>query len=418
MTPDLSRKLEIDALYRCKLLDRRLADSSQASEIAQQCTPPHRPDSFDIVEHGPQPRAATEFAIIGDREAMRLVANPHEQKQCGRVSRQDDRVLAIRQENTLFGLHHRTFTRIVEHVLLGDRNNVNLIEQLVLLQNFDRDIELALAAVDYPEVGELVVGDRTLEAPAQDLVHTGEVVLPIDRAHPVAAIKLLLRPALVEGHLRCDHHRALQVRDVVAFHPLGRVAQMELRAQLLEHLLACVLVVPPCGETLPRVIHRHLEQAQLVATLRHQEVHIAAAPLREQLGAYAGVLELDRHDNLVGHEARTRVILRQQISKHVLVGKFEVLEAPALRAREFAMAHHQDDRLDEAALAIEPEDVLIAAPMMQYGLALDSLFDCAHAVAYARRLFELEPLGVAAHPLAHLLEQLEVLALEQHLGGV
>src|SRR5260370_31352424 len=220
MTPDLSRKLEVDALHQRKLLDRRLADSAQAPEIAQQCPPPDRPYSFDIVEHGPQPRAATEFAIIGDREAMRLVANPHEQKQCGRVSRQDDRVLAIRQENTLFGLHHRTFTRIVEHVRLGDQNNVNLIEQLVLLQNFDRDIELALAAVDYPEVGELVVGDRTLEAPAQDLVHTGEVVLPIDRAHPVAAIKLLLRLALVEGHPRGDPHSALPGCGLWSFHPL------------------------------------------------------------------------------------------------------------------------------------------------------------------------------------------------------
>src|SRR6266851_5908159 len=147
MTPDLSRKLEIDALYRCKLLDRRLADSPQASEISQQCTSPHRPDSFDIVEHGTQPRAATELAIVRDRETMRLVSDPHEQEQRGRVSRQDDRVLAIRQENTLFGLHHRTFARIVEHVLLGYRNHVDLIEQLMFLQNFDRDIALALPVV-------------------------------------------------------------------------------------------------------------------------------------------------------------------------------------------------------------------------------------------------------------------------------
>ncbi len=63
---------------------------------------------------------------------MRLVANPHEEEQRGRISWQHDRVLAIWQENTLFGLHHRTFARIVEHVLLGYRNNVDLIEQRML----------------------------------------------------------------------------------------------------------------------------------------------------------------------------------------------------------------------------------------------------------------------------------------------
>src|SRR6266851_1835887 len=147
MTPDLSRKLEIDALYRCKLLDRRLADSPQASEISQQCTPPHRPDAFDIVEHGAQPRAATELAVVRDRETMRLVADPNEQEQRRGISWQHDRVFAIRQENTFFGLHNRAFARIVEHVLLGDRNHVDLIEQLVLLYNFDRDVALALPVV-------------------------------------------------------------------------------------------------------------------------------------------------------------------------------------------------------------------------------------------------------------------------------
>ena len=94
--------------------------------------------------------------------------------------------------------------------------------------------------------------------------------------------------------------------------------------------------------------------------------------------------------------------MRQQIGEDVLVGEFEVLKTPSLGAGQLAAAHHQDDRLDEAAFAIEAENVLVDAPVMKHGLALDGLFDRAHLVAQARRLLELEPLGMRLHPLAHL----------------
>ena len=239
---------------------------------------------------------------------------------------------------------------------------------------------------------------------------------PSTRANPVAPIEILARLALVEGHLRADHHRALQIRDVVALDPLGRVAQMELGAQVVEHLLARLLVVAARGETLARILHRHFEQAQLVAALRHRRLDLLAAPLGEQLGAHLGVFELDRHDDLVGDVARARVILRQQVGEHILVGEFEVLKTPAMRAGQLAAAHHQHDRLDKAALAIKPEDILIDSPMMQHGLPLDGLFDRAHAVAHPRRLFEFEPLGMAFICSRISLQQLEVLALQQHLS--
>ena len=66
------------------------------------------------------------------------------------------------------------------------------------------------------------------------------------------------------------------------------------------------------------------------------------------------------------------------------------------------MTHDQDDRLDEAALTIQTENVLVAAPMMKHGLALDRLFECAHAIAHPRRIFEFQSIGVFAHPLAQI----------------
>ena len=119
-----------------------------------------------------------------------------------------------------------------------------------------------------------------------------------------------------------------------------------------------------------------------------------------------------------GDIARARVVLREQIREHVLVGEFEVLKIPAMSAGQLPAAHHQHNRLDEAALAIQPEDILIDSPVMQHGLALDGLLDRAHAVAHPRGIFEFEALSMRLHLLAHLAQQLEVLALQQHRRGV
>ena len=55
---------------------------------------------------------------------------------------------------------------------------------------------------------------------------------------------------------------------------------------------------------------------------------------------------------------------------------------------------------------------------MQDGLALDGFFDCADAIADARRLLELEARRVILHQIAHLAQQLEIFPLEQHLRRV
>ena len=199
---------------------------------------------------------------------------------------------------------------------------------------------------------------------------------------------------------------------------LGVLRRWSSRAQLLEHPLARVLIVAARGEALPCVVHRHFEQAQFFAALRHQELDFFSAPFGEQLGAHVGILQRDRHDHLVRRDARARIELREQVGEDVLVGEFQIVETPSLRIGELAAAHHQHDRLDKAALAIKPEDVLVDTPVMQHGLALDGLFDRAHLVAQARRLLELQPLGMLAHPFAQLLEHFEVAPLKQHLRGV
>ena len=98
--------------------------------------------------------------------------------------------------------------------------------------------------------------------------------------------------------------------------------------------------------------------------------------------------------------------------------EFEVLKAPSLGAGQLAAAHNQDDRLDESAFAVDSEHVLVDSPMMQHGLPLDGFFDRADAVADSRRLLELQAGRMRLHLIAHLMQQFEVLALEQHLRRV
>src|SRR3984957_18583836 len=279
MAANLGCEFAIESLDLRDLVDGRFANPLETAEMTQQRAPTHRTDAFDIVEHRAQPRATPQFAVVGDRKSMRLVANPHEQEQRGRVLRQHDRILAPGNEDAFLGFRHFFFAPVVQHVLFGQRHAIDLIEQSELAQHFERDVQLSLAAVDHPQIRVDVFAHCTLEPALQDFVHAGEVILSFEAANPVAAVEILARLAFVEGDLRSDHHRALQIRNVVAFHPLGRVAQTELDAKILEHLLAGLLVIAPRSKTLARIVHRHFEQAELLAALRHYYFAFLSAPL-------------------------------------------------------------------------------------------------------------------------------------------
>src|SRR5581483_7479048 len=375
----------------------------------------HRTYPLDIVKDRTQAGATPEFAIVGDREPMGLVANSHQKKERRRIPGQHDRILSIRQKNALLRLGNFLLHPVVQHVLLRQRDAIDLFDEPLLAQNLERDVELPLASVDYPEVRVVVLAPGPLRPPGQHLRKAGEVILSLEAANPVAAIAVLVRFALVEGYLRTDHHRTLEIGDVVAFNALGRVAQMKPRAQLFEHLLACVLVVAARGETLPRILHRHLQNSQLLTPLREENLHFPAAPLGQQLGPHLEVLERNGKDDFVGNVARTLIELSQEIGEDFLVGELQVLETPALGARKLSAAHDQDDCLDEPALAVQAEDILIDSPVMKDGLTFDGLFNRAHAVADSGCRFEFKARGVRLHLLAHLAKQLEVLALEQQL---
>ncbi len=390
MASDFGGQVAVEAFYCCDLVGGGFTDPAEASEVTEHRAAADWADAFDVIEDRAQPCAAAELAIVSDRKSMCLVADADQQEERGRILRQHYWILAVWQEDALFGFGDFFFVTLIEDVLLGERHAIDLIAQIEFAQHFERDVQLTLAAVDYPQVGILFLASGAFEPALEDFVHRGEIVLAFEAANPVAAIKIFLRLAFVEGDLRADDHRTLQIGDVVAFDALGRVVQIELDAETLEHRLASFFVIAARGETLARIVHRHFQQPKFLAALRQQNLDFLSAPLCEQLGAHGRIFELDRHDHFVGDAAGARVILSQQIGKNVVDRELEILKAPSLSAGELAAANYEDDGLDEPAFAVDSEHVLIDSPVMEDGLALDGLFDCAHAVADSRRFLELE----------------------------
>ena len=94
----------------------------------------------------------------------------------------------------------------------------------------------------------------------------------------------------------------------------------------------------------------------------------------------------------VGDRPVALVELGQHGGEDLVVGELEVVERVRLVAGELAGPHEQHLQLDEAALAIEPEDVLVAAPVRDRLLPLHRGLDRAQLVAEPRRLLEAQRL--------------------------
>src|SRR5207244_1017866 len=106
--------------------------------------------------------------------------------------------------------------------------------------------------------------------------------------------------------------------------------------------------------------------------------------------AHLGIVELDRNQDLVREEPPAGIVLAEHFAEDFVIGKFAVLEAVGERAGELAAADRQDLDLDEAALAVEAEDVLVDAEMRDHLLRLGGFLERADLVAEARRLLEAE----------------------------
>ena len=117
---DLRGERGADARDRRDLLDRRLADPLHRAEDPEQRRPPPRPDPGQVVEGGSDRRLAPQLAVVGDREAMGLVADPLDEVEGLRGRRQEDRLRAVRQDELLALLGEAGERQVVEAQLVED----------------------------------------------------------------------------------------------------------------------------------------------------------------------------------------------------------------------------------------------------------------------------------------------------------
>ena len=157
---------------------------------------------------------------------------------------------------------------------------------------WQRDGELARAAVDQHQVGPFGLGDRSLfldqarEAARQHLAHHAVVVAgrELGRFDVELAVLAFSKPSGPGHDHAADRVGALDVRVVVDLDPLGRRVQAEgLRHAVQQFALRRVLR-HAAAERLARVGQRHVDELALLAALRHRDLDLALGAQRQRLG--------------------------------------------------------------------------------------------------------------------------------------
>ena len=297
------------------VLRRRLAEPGDGAEVLQQLLHPRLPQP----RHRGELRADVPLApraLVGDREPVRLVAQPLHQEERVAVPRQDHREVAVRLPELLEPLRDA-----------GERDagHARVLERAL------RGRDLRLAAVDEQQVRPvrepgaallrrcrlLVVEVR--DPAAQHLVDRVGVVG--GRRDVEAPVLVLARQPVLEDDHRRDDVRAGQVRDVEALDAQRRLVEAERLLQVGDGLRARgeVGAAPRLVEhqRLRRVARGRLGELRLLAALRDVEVRPAAPPqplrltaLRAPLGQprreLVGVVGQLGHEHLARREARPR----------------------------------------------------------------------------------------------------------------
>src|SRR5450759_2788245 len=224
------------------VLHRRLPDRLHRAEVSQEDALARGPDALDRVQRRSQRLARPDLSMVGDGEAMRLVADALDQEHAWRVALLDDWLHASRCEDLL--------------ALLGKRKRRN-VSEAGRLEHLERGAELAATSVDENEVrpaGERTVahhvgvfsalrGLETLEPPPQDLLQHREVVWARHELDLEVTVMVVAWPSVLEHHHRSDRRIALDVRDVVTLDSLRRCFQVESFGERGQHRLGSAAVV-------------------------------------------------------------------------------------------------------------------------------------------------------------------------------
>ena len=372
------------------------------AEVAHELAPPGLPHPGDAVEHAAGHGPVAQLAVVGDGEAVGLVADPLEEVQGLAGPGDDHRVGRARHVHLLHPLGQR------HHGQVGAGRGPHRLQG---------GGQLGPAPVDHDQVGrvgelppppvlflgEVPLGGQAGQAAGQDLAQGGHVVLALDRADLEAPVLALAGQAVLEHHHRAHHLAALEVGDVVALDPQRGLGQVEGLLELLEAPGPGVEVAGPLelvgGEGLAGVGRDRLQQGPLLPPAGHPEVDRPAAQPGQPGPQAVGALGQDGQEHLAGD-------LVGPVAVELLDeggGQRGGVEGLDLVDHEAAPPHHpapaDEEHLDRRLQVVlgEGGDVEVLRGRGHHLLAFHGLADAAQLVAQPGRQLEVELLGGLAH---------------------
>ena len=172
-----------------------------------------------MVEDRDEVALAAQLAMVGDGEAVRLIADALDEVERLAVARQHDRVALALAEHEL--------------ELLGEADDGD-VRMTRAPDDLKRRGELPLAAVDDNEIRQLLLWQIAVAA-LRDLAHGEEVVRLSLRAFDLEApVVGFLRHATLEDDHRGNGLSSLNMRDIEALHAVRRLLEAEVAAELLD----------------------------------------------------------------------------------------------------------------------------------------------------------------------------------------
>ena len=166
-------------------------------------------------------------------------------------------------------------------------------------------------------------------------------------------------------------------------------------------------------ETLSRILHGHFNQLALVASLGIKDGNFFPFAFPQILLSRLAVVQRHRQQDLIGNESVSLVELRKQRTHDFIIGKLKVFQRVGLISGQLPLSNQQHLHFDETAFPIEPENILVDAPVRNHTLFFQGFLDRLNLIANLRRRFELQRRRFLLHFLFQLGDQLLLLPFDK-----
>ena len=306
-----------------------------------------------------------------------------------------------------------------------------------LLQNAQRNVHLALAAVHHDNVRKFRKAPELLiqllilqlplllhsvqESPGKNLFHAGVVIRPRNGFDPEFPVIAALWLSFFIDHHGTHVRKPADIGNIVGLHPVY-VFQPEQFSNLLcgaygpSFLSADPLFV--LFQDKPCVFGGKLHQLFLGADLRHLDVNPASPPSGKPLFQDLRVVDLLLEHELPGDKRRSRIKLLHKIQKDLgpwrlrRMGHIKMLPSHELASPDEEHLHHR-----VPVVAGQGYDILIFPVAVRDLLFLGNLLYAVVKIAVANRLLVFHLLGRLLHLLLQLLQNLLVASVQKIQGS-